>query len=578
MDLSIINYDRNATKTFEYDVPGLVTGCFPMNSLFVSTLECLYDQMCVNVIQQNLALSIDESRFAILNSSLNRRNETVNEILNRLMVDKWNLRINYSSYFDVCSPLFCTYNFVSRRGWTYFLATVIGIFGGLVKIVHIVIRLVVKCYRQLKRGNNCKCQFIKEIYQKLISMNLYFKVNSNESELVVQRQISRLYVFSLFMSILIVSMLILLPKQIKEISIMNPTLNDYNELSSSNKIKVVCSCSRLSISYSRRIDLRSKVIFHEICSSDLISSEWVWSMFVVGANEYRVNGTFRLPSPTNFRSMSNYYFELLSDLCQIANSTVIDAFNEFLSQEFVNSFLLSRSELNQHLISLFHQIQQSSSTTLMTNLRLIRLYIHGNGLLPLITSNWRFVVNQMNPYSIVRTKPLIYQDSNGKNCSCSLSSLCIEQAQLDNHQILPGLLVGCFPFEALLQSTLQMFYNQTFINLLSTNNSNQSTFRSLSNPTRYPLNTTTVESLVSQLMIEEWPSPIDFISYDNYFNQCLPLSCKYTSETRQDFIVSFTRILGFAGTLSVGLDILMSFLLHTIQLYQLRQIQTFPIY
>lgn len=82
----ITNYDENARIIYKYLIPGLVTGCLQMDSLFISTFECLYDQTCLNIIQQNFILSVNESRFPLLNSSLNRRNETVIIFIHKIFV------------------------------------------------------------------------------------------------------------------------------------------------------------------------------------------------------------------------------------------------------------------------------------------------------------------------------------------------------------------------------------------------------------------------------------------------------------------------------------------------------------
>lgn len=73
----IANDDMDGNIKYFYSIPGLYSGCFVINSAFESTLECLYSQACINIIQYNYALSINESRFPILNSTLNNMSETV---------------------------------------------------------------------------------------------------------------------------------------------------------------------------------------------------------------------------------------------------------------------------------------------------------------------------------------------------------------------------------------------------------------------------------------------------------------------------------------------------------------------
>jgi hypothetical protein len=60
------------------------------------------------------------------------------------------------------------------------------------------------------------------------------------------------------------------------------------------------------------------------------------------------------------------------------------------------------------------------------------------------------------------------------------------------------------------------------------------------------LENSTIEHLLDQLMVEEWNSSI---MYENYFNECEPIECTYTRQTKNSIIYIVTTITGLIGGL-----------------------------
>ena len=96
---------------------------------------------------------------------------------------------------------------------------------------------------------------------------------------------------------------------------------------------------------------------------------------------------------------------------------------------------------------------------------------------------------------MIHIKPVSFDDE----CTCGLSSKCIGPARLNNNTI-SGLFIGCYPLEALLQSSLFFcFYYQSCLGQFQTDNTIFTELNS-SLPTHYSINST-IESTISQLMI-----------------------------------------------------------------------------
>ena len=135
-------------------IKGLKIGCTPTESFRASSLECFYDSSCIDLIQEythytnvSIPLSSKTSRFTV--------NTTVAELINELFVEKWTTTINYSSYFERCSPLFCSYTYIQKFNSFYTVTLILGLKGGLIVVLHWIcpkiFRILFKLYRYRKK-------------------------------------------------------------------------------------------------------------------------------------------------------------------------------------------------------------------------------------------------------------------------------------------------------------------------------------------------------------------------------------------------------------------------------------------
>lgn len=131
----------------------------------------------------------------------------------------------------------------------------------------------------------------------------------------------------------------------------------------------------------------------------------------------------------------------------------------------------------------------------------------------------------------IHTKPLIYND-----CNCGLSWKCVQPSR--------GMMVGCYPLEVILQSTLHCFYDQDCID-------SNGTFSKLDNSSlktsRFNLNST-IESILNHLMVEEYSTNI---SYQTYFHQCAPSSCTHSYVARPNTIEIIISLISLYGGLVI---------------------------
>lgn len=132
-------------------IQGLKMGCTPSESLHASTLECFYNQSCLDLLQQYASstyrmnpLSVETSQFF--------PNTAVSELIDNLFVEQWNASISYPSYYQQCLPSLCSYTYTQKFSVLYIIALLLGLQGGLLivlrwispKIIRIIMKIHVR--------------------------------------------------------------------------------------------------------------------------------------------------------------------------------------------------------------------------------------------------------------------------------------------------------------------------------------------------------------------------------------------------------------------------------------------------
>ncbi|CAF1042267.1 unnamed protein product [Adineta steineri] len=145
---AVVNYP-NFTDIFP--IPGLYTGCYIIESLLQSSLQCFYDQACID----NILLYLGSSTFinvTALNISLSIQyleNSTISDILDKLMVEEWSNSSTYENYYSECQPTGCNYSVMSKNSVIYIVTTLIGLVGGLITVLKLTVPMLVKDVREL---------------------------------------------------------------------------------------------------------------------------------------------------------------------------------------------------------------------------------------------------------------------------------------------------------------------------------------------------------------------------------------------------------------------------------------------
>ncbi|CAF3112543.1 unnamed protein product [Rotaria sp. Silwood2] len=94
-------------------------------------------------------LPLPEATLAItaLNSSVSSSflpTDTIETIFNQLMVEEWKVDSNFEGYYNTCAPTTCTYTNIRRMDLLYVIATIAGLFGGLVIVLRLLTPVIVR--------------------------------------------------------------------------------------------------------------------------------------------------------------------------------------------------------------------------------------------------------------------------------------------------------------------------------------------------------------------------------------------------------------------------------------------------
>ncbi|UJR12873.1 hypothetical protein I4U23_017047 [Adineta vaga] len=142
--------EKNASESNV--IKGLKIGCIPSEAFLVSTLECFYNSSCIQLIQQYTnstnhinPLSTGLSRFPV--------QTTIAQLIDNLFTERWIAIMNYSLYFERCSPLLCSYTYIQKFNPLYTITAILGFQGGLTIILQWIcpklVRLIVKIFQYL---------------------------------------------------------------------------------------------------------------------------------------------------------------------------------------------------------------------------------------------------------------------------------------------------------------------------------------------------------------------------------------------------------------------------------------------
>ncbi|CAF0761651.1 unnamed protein product [Adineta steineri] len=554
------------------NIPNLFVGCSIIQGVLHSSLECFFDRGCLDAVQWAI-ISVYSIDIPILEANTTRflPQTLIGVLLDALMVEQWGELIQYDQYYAQCAPKLCSYTYIAHNNALYVFTVLVGLFGGLTAALKFLVPTFVEFIRKKMRPKVPQMTDIQpdrhptfanrlrllqqQFKKKLLELNLFESdvtrqdINLTHTEIIS----TRFYILCLIISIVILMTYTSLAIETKYFIVHNPSKMTFEQLQSNPKYSATleCPCQNISIPYGSFISISPH--FHQLCSSDFISNSSAW-LNLLFYDEAALNYSY-----DNYRLFAVPQFQWLTSLCSLVNDTLSEGLIQFTSSTFVSKYLQSQENIEIQATAAIDQFRLATPRTFVRLLDFIRYMAQGNEIVSSTMSNWQFFAlirtvphsyfnDNYTPRDSLWSEPRLYGDAG--NCSCGTNAMCTSPAILDE-QSLPGLLVGCYPLEALLQSTLECLYNMTCIDALknmyySSNISIRALDSTLSSPN------VTVQALINVLMIDRWENNI---TYDQYYQLCASTQCTYSVNERADLLYVVTAIMGLYGGLIVILKI-----------------------
>ncbi|CAF1451279.1 unnamed protein product, partial [Adineta steineri] len=148
--------ESNSSK--KIPIQGVKMGCTPSESFRASTLECFYNQSCLNLIEEYTNYKARIDPIIPSNNSQFSINTTIAELIDHLFIEEWKTNISYPTYFKKCLPLSCSYTYIQRFNLFYTITLLLSFQGGLTILLKWICPKLVyglaKIYNYRKRQTN----------------------------------------------------------------------------------------------------------------------------------------------------------------------------------------------------------------------------------------------------------------------------------------------------------------------------------------------------------------------------------------------------------------------------------------
>lgn len=554
-------------------IPGVYIGCYIFNALQSSTLECFFNKSCTDILRSYLDISSD-ANFSVLDADQLIRfktNSTFGDILTSLFVERWNWTSTFHGYYNSCQPSECTYTTASKNDAIFIITSVIALFGGLITAIKLITPIIISYARSKiqpppsldgtvgpdSTNNGAETTSrLRWIIDKGKQLNLFTTIppTTDEYDLETQKISTRIFVLLFTITIIILFVYNAAITTMKSISVHKPTFEQYSQLFETYSSVLTCPCTQISTTYGSFI--RISFLQHPICSSDLLSEQWFSYIHAVAASQIVSNVDFRTQISQNFLAIQAY--------CESSKNTIDNALTSFYQRSYLTSALLPSSIVYQEAQDLILQFIASVTKEFNVALSLVRETTQANFLLNMRTTNAYVYVVPNSTYTYVRA-------TRSATCNCSFEYRCSDGARVFDSTAttviyyVPGMKYGCYTLEALRQSELSCFFNQTCFaqlkHFLSTNITTPISAMNASLLKKFSHNTTFGDMLDS-LMVEKWDHGILFKAY---YESCDPIECNYNIQSRNSIIHIVTVLLGLIGGLITTYKLLVPYIVMKIR-------------
>ncbi|CAF1225930.1 unnamed protein product [Adineta ricciae] len=563
------------SASFNY-VPGWIQRCLAVDSLLLSSLECLYENSACFPFLLAIFSQWDEYPPdlvpMIYDPTTTRFSQQANisTIFREMMIEQWYSSISYESFYNACAPTYCAYSErMHTKNFLGVIITLLSMIGGMMVSLRIftpiLIKMVIRLLVMIRKGRQQHPQRIHQsffiqmkiiIYDdikilstKLLDLNIFVssEFGSNVDRLTTKnygRWATRLYVILFLSSFIVLTLYTIIQSRTVTTTFIQPSFDTYEILQEIHGNQLKCLCSQIASAYNAFVGITP--VFHPICSSEFVQKEWHMKII----DGLKLN--FSTYSFNDYRRFLSAHLQYLQGLCRISQDSVNNAINELLTSLLVTTELLSQQDFHHRINITIKQSESNAPILLSRFLFIFQSVVHGNAFMTTYQTNFQYFTRFHDAAELyLFTEAMVYDD----NCSCGLSPHCTTQANfIENNSSerigLIGLRIGCLPSESFHLSTLECFQNQSCVDLLHqyTNYPNITVPHFITS--NHFLPNTTVDELIGHAFTEQWKTQRN---YSQYYHRCSPLSCSYSYTEKFNIFYIIALFLSLEGGLTLVL-------------------------
>lgn len=219
---------------------------------------------------------------------------------------------------------------------------------------------LIQSLKQLNLFKNVHHQTENDIKQQRIITRVYLTLLTSKAILIYN-----IYFCDVLGSIFVLCLFTTLRNETVIITVPKPSFTTYDSLESIHSTILRCPCSNKTITQQTFISFSPT--FHQICSSSFVQGYWI-----------RMLQDQSSPGKNDWRNAAFIEFRLLSDICQLANRTINNAIDRFLSQEFIVSSVMNENEFEKQFNASINQFYQSTLYNFDIQKGITQLIMHIN--------------------------------------------------------------------------------------------------------------------------------------------------------------------------------------------------------
>ncbi|CAF2998729.1 unnamed protein product [Rotaria sp. Silwood2] len=153
----------SAMNSSHWMMHGLKLGCSIVDTIRHSTLQCLYNQTCIDLLQffvQRIPERLENvTNITALDSMLDTRyplDTNISKISYQSFFEGGVLEISYAKFYKQCAPNYCSYTFEKHNNYLVIISRILALWGGLTLSFGFLVPCIVRLWFKINtyRQNN----------------------------------------------------------------------------------------------------------------------------------------------------------------------------------------------------------------------------------------------------------------------------------------------------------------------------------------------------------------------------------------------------------------------------------------